>query len=175
MTDFLSDQSVMLAEYFFLLQQNSGALIPPRSAFNPSDIPRLLPNMVIFELKSDEECLFRLVGTAGVDRAGFNAQGQNYFKMFPENIRRACARNMNCLFTQPCGSIGLQIETYANGETATVEAVSFPFLDNAGNRLIIAAATEVNTDKLTLPGQGEVALDRWPEHRFLDIGAGIPA
>lgn len=172
---YLSEQSGALAEYFQLIQQETGSLIPPREAFNPASIPKLLPNILIMELRSEQECVFRLVGSATVDRSGVNPQGFNYIDMVPDKIRARCIRNLYGLFEQPCGSTGLQIESYKNGDAATVEVTSFPFLDSQGSKQIIATATEVFTDALTIPREGDVSLENWPAFRFVDIGAGVPA
>jgi len=171
---FLSKQSRMLFDYFKKIQPDSGEAIPHRDSFDPMKVPRLLPNILMMELRSEQECVFRLVGNATIERSGTNPQGMNYFDLLPEKIKASCVSNMFAIFRQPCASTGLQVESYTNGEAATVEVTSFPFMDKDGLKLVIATATEVFVDELTLPREGSVSLDHWPAHRFIDIGAGLP-
>lgn len=173
--EFQTRQSQQLFEYYKALQNRMDCIMPPRSAFNPADIPRLLPNIVIMEWFSPEDCRFRLVGTATVERTGYDPTGVNFFILLPEDVRKVRSRNLNYCLTHPCAATGIQTENYGAGDPAYVEVTVFPFKSEDGEQpLAICVATEVVFGKYTMPRSDPQNIPEWKRHRFIDIGAGLP-
>jgi hypothetical protein len=64
--------------------------LPRREDIVPAEIPRLLPNLLIAEpVDGGEDWLYRLIGTAIVDRHGKDMTGMRVSESFPPDVAEA--------------------------------------------------------------------------------------
>ncbi len=153
-------------------------LLPSRRDFDLSMIKRLLPRMVLLDVRSADEVRFRLVGT-GITRAlGVELTGRNYLDLGDPNDRGERASFLFAELNQPCGAVMLYPIYYASGRMAPMEVISAPVApDKPGDPpLVVALLSELDAAATAEPMAPEfgVRLPTGRQFRYFDIGAGVP-
>src|SRR3546814_12591981 len=78
-----------LYEYWLGLPKPRGSLLPLKSALDPTAIPRLLPRIVLHDLRQPGRSLLRLVGTGMAEQYGFVPTGRDSLDLVaPEPDRK---------------------------------------------------------------------------------------
>ena len=163
----------LFAEHYAALQRDSGQVVPPRKAFNPSHARALLPYVSLMELKDPKLALVRLVGTAIVNRTRVDSTGRNLLDMLPDQSREWSWDHLKRMTGTPCGSTFLSKEDYEH-VSLWVEVVSFPLADTDGSaRFILSLAVEVDRRQLALRGSQAMQIGELSSYRYIDIGEGI--
>lgn len=85
MVDFKHTRNQAFYDYWLSLPREG--ILPHRRNFLPEAVPSLLPNMMIYELVSDDFIKIRLLGTSVEDRYGQNSTGTNYLDLVEYNRR----------------------------------------------------------------------------------------
>ncbi len=151
-------------------------LMPYRSELDPGRLKRALPYLVIFELRSPDQFVFRLAGTAVRDMLGVELTGRNLFDFTPDAIRRTRSWRFWASATHPCGN-SYEIPVAApSGNARLHEGISLPLQPDR-------ADAPPQLLGLFAPIQGEPWLSRErvqqleiaSRFNFIDIGAGVPA
>lgn len=155
-----------------------GRLLPARSDFDLSSIKRLLPRIILLEIRSPTEVAFRLAGTWITRVLGVELTGRNYLELGNPADRKERADLLFAEVAQPCGAVMIYPMHYASGRAAPVEVISVPVIGDAPTDppLVFALLTELAPNGDVEPLASEVArqLPTGRQLRFFDIGAGTP-
>ncbi|WP_339632200.1 PAS domain-containing protein [uncultured Sneathiella sp.] len=134
--DWVTPDARQFAEYWRSLDRDH--LVPHRSSFDPTKIHRLLHSIAIYEVVSKEEIIYRLAGTAIVDRIGMEVTGRNFLDFWEGAGREQAGAAMYECVTKPCGMFTSLTGKTHDGHIENSYAVGFPLLDDRGecNRLV---------------------------------------
>ncbi|WP_119419935.1 PAS domain-containing protein [Desertibaculum subflavum] len=153
-------------------------VLPSRSDFDLGSIKRLLPRVILLEIRSPTEATFRLAGTWITRVLGIELTGRNYLELGDPADRQERAALLFAEVAQPCGAVMIYPMQYASGRAAPVEVISVPVVGDApsGPPLVFALLTELAPTGFAEPLAAEVArqLPTGRQLRFFDIGAGTP-
>jgi len=172
--DFLSPNSQTFADYWISLPRD--ALVPDRQAFDPAAQRRILDHFVILEIVAADRILFRLAGTAEVERYGREVTGMNYLDFVDPERRPRAAEAFLHMADRPCGMLAVIHSTTRSGQKVVNEAIGFPMRDREGRTSLLY----FQSNTVTQPGFRDPRQDRLDRHvrvsqrRFIDIGAGVP-
>lgn len=152
------------------------ALLPSRTHMQLSDIVALLPMISVLEIRSPQEVVFRLAGTAITAAAGFELKGMNYLEMTKPEIRPHRSARLLSLVRQPCGGLVHNVRDVDDGGSAGIEIMVLPIRpaenDGALQLLSISALTDPG---IMLGGDIKAQLDKVADQfSYLDLGAGVP-
>ena len=150
--------------------------LPARGDMDLSRITPLLPYVILLEVRSPDEHIIRLAGTAIGRALGDNLTGRNYLDMADADIRPLRAARAQAIISQPCGGLMHNRHDLGDGRMLELELLVLPIRpdDDALPMQLISVAVPMGVDA---PSPDEVQLnirrvaDRF---RFLDLGAGLP-
>ena len=82
----------------------------------------------------------------------------------------------NAQLDTPCGSWGIVMLRSAGGNLVPTEVMVFPLRGDDGSMRFLANTVEPSARDMISGGVPSVAMKllAWPEHRFIDIGFGLP-
>lgn len=127
---------------YWLGKLNAG-LMPAKAAIDPTEMPRLLPDLVLYERLAPERFKIRLAGTAVVRRVGLNPTGSNLLDLLHSGSRDSLQQALNRILDDPCGHVARVRDRYPSGRQAIVEVLRLPLADQAGRpRFIISSTAE---------------------------------
>jgi hypothetical protein len=145
--------------------------MPTQQAFLDQPHPAFAPYLHIAEIAGDH-LVFRLMGTALVERWGTDKTGEMIGKDQPDDIRDALFQNTVDAYAIPCGFwIELEFASITGAEMA-IEAIVLPLAVAAGRPGRLVSYSDVLHH---LP-HGEHS-DRYldlPDSDWIDLGAGVP-
>ena len=144
--DWITPSSKEFAFYWRSLDQDQ--LVPRRSSFDPAKISSLLPGIAIYEVKSVDEIICRLAGTALVDRFGMEVTGMNFLNFWEGERREMASVAMNECVSKPCGMFTKLSGVSHSGRAETSLAAGFPLLDDDGtcSRLVFYSSNSDHTN-----------------------------
>lgn len=168
--------SCALIDYWHSIRGND--CVPSRMEFKPGDIPKLLPYICLLEYRNPGELIYRLVGSAIVDKTGTDYTGHNHLELvFSDKPENALERYQR-LLTTPCGLYmrrGLRSRFEAS---FIAELVYLPLRDRHGKvRQIVGVASVVGEDDwgdCLLESAGQVLPTQAHDYKYIDLGAGVP-
>ncbi len=151
-------------------------LLPRRADFHLADIKPLLPRLLLLEVRSPSEVVFRLAGTMVRARVGTELTGRNFIDLALPHERAERSRLLMAEVSQPCGAVMVYPLAYPSGYEAPVEVVSVPVEPNQADRpmLVLALFTELFKPQGEVPATIENRLHPGKSVSFCDIGAGVP-
>ena len=151
-------------------------LIPRRNQFRPEDIPRLLNDLILVELISDDEIKTRLAGASVIESFGFDPKGKNYLDYVAPERRQIASMNIWLTHKQPCGVWALTEQQYPEGKSVQSEMLGLPILGDANcGPLVLFLKHAVKRPKFLNRASYPFAINHIIDLKFLDIGAGVPA
>jgi len=107
--------------------------VPKRTSLDPTEIPHLLPYLIIGEVESPEILRYRLVGAHVRERAGRNLTGQNFYEFVTPGIadkwRDLISRSDS---KTPLGVHAMFRLSVESGLQIVGENLVLPFLDETG-------------------------------------------
>ncbi len=151
-------------------------LLPHRGDFVLADIKQLLPRLLLLEVRSPTEIVFRLAGTMVRARVGAELTGRNFIDLARPEERAERARLLLAEVAQPCGAVMIYPLAYPSGFDAPVEVVSVPVEPNLPGqpKLVLALFTELFRPVGEVPAEIADHLPSGKSVSFFDIGAGVP-
>ena len=153
-------------------------MLPSRRDFDLGSIKRLLPRVILLEIRSPTEVAFRLAGTWITRVLGVELTGRNYLDVGNPADRQERAALLFAEVMQPCGAVMIYPMHYASGRAAPVEVISAPVLGDRPTDppMVFALLTELASSGFAEPLAEEVVrqLPTGRQLRFFDIGAGTP-
>ncbi|MCW5771923.1 MAG: PAS domain-containing protein [Rhodospirillaceae bacterium] len=151
-------------------------LVPARSALDPVAIPDLLPHFMLWEINDVVHARFRLVGSAVRDWFGTELTGKPVLDIHAEGSRHKAVQAGAVMAATPCGAWGLMALRSPTLYDFLVEVLCLPMLDAEGKVGLFANTMERVQDRRffdAMAASGARAIN-FVEHRFVDIGAGLP-
>ncbi|MEQ9519296.1 MAG: PAS domain-containing protein [Parvibaculum sp.] len=117
--------------------------LPSRSQFDPVSIPRLLPDIMLFERLEPGKFLVRLQGTAFRDRELSDRTGRIMEAVPGNDIRNQTIEKMNLILDKPCGLRQIGVELNRNGRKVLTETAAFPLANENGIPSFIVAMVSI--------------------------------
>ena len=102
-----------------------------RSDFNPMTIRSMLPDLSVYDITSND-IVYRLSGTATIDRLGRNPVGDSLGKYVPPNQFEWLQQVVNTMLSAPCGVHVSYENRFTNGSIIQLDALGLPFETGAG-------------------------------------------
>lgn len=134
--------------------KSRGGAVPFKSAIDPSEIPRLLPDLLVYERIAPDHVRVRVVGTRVTARLGVDPTGGNIFELFADRYKSGVMDAMNRVLDEPCVQVATVRDRYPSGRQLLVEVVRLPLADEAGNpRYILSSTAELRRPGPTEAGE----------------------
>ncbi len=153
----------------------NSAIVPPAASVDPASIPQLLKDITILDLNTPDEIIYRLAGTAIVERTGMDPTGLNLLTLVPEHSRSFSSKTLFQVAQHPAGLVLEYENILRNGKRAEMESLYLPIQSATPNQMrLISIHTVVRTigfeDERPKPEFASVL------HKlvWIDIGAGTP-
>lgn len=151
-------------------------MAPRRGDIELSDIARHLHWLSVLEIRSPDEMIFRLVGSAINATRGRELTGTSLRDLSrDEDWPRRSAINV-ALAAYPCGLSFRVLFGYSIGPPVYSEYVCLPVLADRDDapRQLFTIRQPVENVTLRLPQLDPVYNQVGDENRFVDLGAGVP-
>ncbi|MBL8662738.1 MAG: PAS domain-containing protein [Candidatus Odyssella sp.] len=151
--------------------------VPMRAAIEPAAIREILPHFLLWGGTSGSDATWRLVGSGIRDWFGRELTGTNVLDIHADAAKPKAVAAGLAMRAQPCGAWGLMMLTSPQGYDFLLEVLCLPLRD-AGGRISLFANTMERVrehryfDAMAAAGARMIG---FVEHRFIDIGAGLPA
>jgi hypothetical protein len=149
-------------------------LLPHRADMDLVAISRLMPRLVVIDVKAPDAAIFRLAGTEIEQHIGQRLTGRSYIRMVPPERQQARGERTWRIATQPCAVLHHVACDWLSGQHSLLEAFGVPVLpDRAGEPVQILGVIS----RLPAPvwGRAEhITAMRSIALRLIDIGAGLP-
>jgi hypothetical protein len=162
-----------IADYWLSLR---GERVRPRNAeIDPAVLARYLPHVALLEVRSADDTVCRLAGTAIRLSLGFELTGKSVIHLYAPELHRAAGFRFWTMATRPCGATFEMALRFSTGAEAPHEVIILPLEpDGPGEHptLLLGAAgiQAVKWENIAVLPQLEAS----PSFRFVDIGTGIP-
>lgn len=149
------------------------AVVPDRAAFRPADIPQLLPHLMLLEYQGQGALIYRLIGSAVVEKLGTDFTGLCHLDIVPQTRRLQTAVRYREVLATPCGMCVHRAIRTKYGAAVILECVYLPLRDRRGKitQLIGSANVLREYDRQT---ERACSLDQLHKISFIDLGAGTP-
>jgi hypothetical protein len=170
----LGSLAAAYADYWLSLPKIEG--VPTKSALDPAAMRRFVANLVMIERHDRAHFTWRLMGSAVRDLTGTELTGKDAFVFHNAEQRAKALVAYNAQLDTPCGAWGVTILRSAGGQEIPTEVMAFPLRGDDETVRFLANTVEPRSN-LTLIGVTdllEMKFLSWPEHRFVDIGFGLP-
>ena len=170
----LGPLATRLIDYWLTLPKNN--LVPARAALDPLAIREILPLFMLWELNRGHDAKWRLVGSGIREWFGRELTGRDVLEMHDEAARPKAVAAGLAMAAQPCASWGLMTLHSPQGYDFLVEVVALPLRDGEGKINLFANTMERVQDRGFFDAMAAVGahMVNFVEHRFIDIGAGLP-
>jgi len=147
--------------------------LPSHRCWDPAQIPKLTPNMLILELNSDDDFVYRFAGTEVCDFVGVELTGRRMKDFFPSpDVYAATDSMQRAMLGVPCGQLSSYKVRGAAGRECDAELLFLPLAGKNGtaDRLLVYMALAETT------GFGEAApeVSENIEATWIDLGWGVP-
>jgi hypothetical protein len=162
------------ARYWMSLPKRNG--VPLKRDLDPAAMRSFLANFVIVERHDRRKFTWRLAGSAIRELSGVELTGTDALEARDPQQREKGMAAYNAQLDTPCGSWGIVILRSAGGNRVPTEVMVFPLRADDGVLNFLANTVDPAAPEWE-PGQRasrEMKLLSWPEHRFIDIGFGLP-
>lgn len=167
----------MLARYWRSIRRD-GALTPGRYDFDPTAIPRLLPNIHLMEFVDDDHLIYRLSGHEEVRRIGQDLKGVNYFDHIDRDAEQLARRVFPRLFRHGCGVIVSATEVYDDGSSTKADYLGLPLAQDGVPARFLISVVDSDDAAENAPLRLTDRPVLWRDHILaiqpVDIGAGVP-
>jgi hypothetical protein len=126
---------------------------PPKTAIDPTEIPRILGDLVIYERLEPMHFRVRVVGTRVVARVGVDPTGGNIFELLGQRFRADVIAAMNRVLDEPCIQVTTVRDRFASGREQLVEVLRLPLCDGDGQaRFIVSSTAEIDPPRVKIGG-----------------------
>ncbi|MEQ9146144.1 MAG: PAS domain-containing protein [Parvibaculaceae bacterium] len=135
---FRSEKLKKFADYWLKLAGDASG-VPPRAAFDPIDIPSLLPDIVLLERNAPGAYCMRLQGTAFQERGIADRTGELLVADENNAGRKLTTAAMDRVLDTPCGLHLVAVERNDKGRNLLVEIAAFPLAGADGAPAFVVA------------------------------------
>lgn len=162
------------AAYWLSLPKSAG--LPMKRDLDPGAMRKFVANFVIVERRDRQNFTWRLAGTAIRELVGIEVTGTDALAARDAGQREKGIAAYNAQLDTPCGSWGIVMLRTAGGMLLPTEVMVFPLRADDGTPRFLANTVDPGARALAV-GQiptGDMKMLSWAEHRFIDIGFGLP-
>lgn len=145
---------------------------PLRKAFDPTQIPELLPRIILRERAPDGSYGYRLVGTELQEYFGQDVTGLPVASGMGDRPARSMQLAFDRMIERPCGLRYVMDLVLNSNQMARIEGVSFPFAEVSPPQQI--AHTAVLERPLYIFSADATTVGKLHELEGIDLGAGVP-
>lgn len=133
----------------YWLGKLEGERMPRKGEIDPTEIPRLLPDLVVYERLASDNFRIRLAGTAVVRRLSMDPTHCNVLDLLAKSSRMPARNALNRVLDEPCVHVSRVRDHYPSGREAIVEVLRLPLrADDDEVRFIISSTAETSEDVL---------------------------
>lgn len=172
--DRLGPLAAEYAAYWLALPKTGG--VPLKRDLDPGAMRSFVANFVIVERQDRRQFTWRLAGTAIRDLAGVELTGTDALAARDAGQREKGIAAYNAQLDTPCGAWGIVMLRSAAGRLVPTEVMVLPLRADDGTPRFLANTVDPGARAMVpvdLPA-GAMKMLAWPEHRFIDIGFGLP-
>lgn len=150
--------------------------VPMRAHLDPLAIREVLPNFMMWDINQGHDAKFRLVGSAVRDWFGRELTGRDVLEIYTDTAKPKAVAAGLAMGAQPCGAWGLMALHSPQGYDFLVEVICLPLRDGEGRISLFANTMERVQDRRFFDAIAAAGarMINFVEHRFIDIGAGLP-
>ena len=162
------------AAYWLSLPKTGG--VPMKRDLDPGAMRRFVANFVIVERQDRRHFSWRLAGTAIRELAGVEVTGTDALAARDAKQREKGIAAYNAQLDTPCGAWGIVMLRTAGGTLVPTEVMVLPLRADDESLRFLANTVDPGA-RAMLPSDlptGAMTMLSWPEHRFIDIGFGLP-
>ena len=162
------------AAYWLALPKTGG--LPLKRDLDPAAMRKFVANFVIVERHDLRRFTWRLAGSAIRELAGIEVTGTDALDARDGEQREKGIAAYNAQLDTPCGAWGIVVLRSASGNLVPTEVMVFPLCADNGSPRFLANTVDPSA-RTMMPGHvplGAMKMLSWPEHRFIDIGFGLP-
>lgn len=150
-------------------------LLPAANEIDPSQIAPLLKHVTIYDLLSETDIRYRLVGTAAVERMGTDPTGQNLLDMSAPDSRADLSRILHTIVEHPVAAVAAYRNRYESGKQVIVRSLLLPLSAPAGaSPRIIAIHVQEKSLTYAADQSPTTIVTQIDEIDWIDVGAGLP-
>jgi hypothetical protein len=150
--------------------------VPMKSALELGAMRNFAASFVMVERHDPRKFTWRLAGSAIREISGIELTGTDALAVRDaEQIEKGVVA-YNAQLDTPCGAWGIVILRSAAGNQMPTEVLTFPLRADDGSLRFLANTVEPRSPRLEAVKFAlvEMKLLSWAEHRFIDIGFGLP-
>lgn len=164
-----------LLDYWRGLPRPTGSSLPLKSALDPTAIPKLLPRLLLHDLRQPGKAILRLVGTGLVEQYGFDPTGDDYAKYVePERWPTALGELVKVAH-HPCGMRVLTEHVHVGGAIHADEAIGLPMeSDDGDGRFLLFLDDVLSAPKVINTRRRPFERIKVNQRDYIDIGCGVP-
>ena len=174
----LNKAQEIFLQYYQSLPRTDSA-VPHRNDFRIQDIPNLLGNIIVLEIKGPQQAIITLSGSKGEALLNTGMTGLNIFDMLHEREKHINAILIEDVITHPCAGSSTMVGSVINSYVTSSHNLSVPFVSKSGiiDCIICYSQYDVNEVK-NLHGFSKYADNIQTSHlsdiHTYDIGHGVP-
>lgn len=178
MADALDDRLQTLADLWREIRPPE-LRVPARDAFDPMRLRGLLAHVHLLEFHGPERLIYRLSGTAEVQRLGEDPKGKDYFALVDVPAAAYLRARFHELLFHPAGVLVTTLETYPDGTHTPTRFLALPLRDYSQERDFVLALVAVSGQRdFGRHPFLEPARRAWSDHicavETCDVGFGRP-
>ncbi|MGD1935397.1 MAG: PAS domain-containing protein [Candidatus Phaeomarinobacter sp.] len=173
----LSDAPDRLVQFLEIYEEARGdRLVPTRADLSFRRLARLLPDITIMERSKPGSVVYRLMGTAVVERIGADLTGHNYLNYLTETERARNDFGMAIVAEIPCGTYSIYDNQYASGVCSQNESLMLPIDNGAGEGPYQILGMHLAQNPLHYGEERDQTVIgiKWRKGVVIDLGRGAP-
>ncbi len=151
--------------------------VPSVAEFDLIQIPAALPDITFWEMSEDGRVVCRMAGTAVTARMKSDLTGVDLTQVMPPSKGMDIVEDLRTILAHPCGLFQVVRNRHVTGKIALLETLILPLrADPGGLPKFIAVNHMIETVRYdSEEPAGTLELMRSiDEHRFIDLGWGVP-
>jgi hypothetical protein len=162
------------ARYWLGLPKRAG--VPLKRALDPGAMRQFVANFVIVERHGARHFTWRLAGSGVRELYGIELTGTDALELRNPAQREKAIDAYNAQLDTPCGAWGITVLRTAGGNLVPTEVLALPLRADDGTPRFLGNTVEPCAPERRTDKGGSVTLEllSWREHRFVDIGFGLP-
>lgn len=141
-----------------------------------SEVTKLMPFLTILDVRSREEVIIRLAGTAIFDALGEELTGRNYLDLTTPDVRPIRSARLWLQTRHPCGAVMRNVHNAGTDAEVHLEILSLPIrpLREEEPIQLLSVVGPLGSENLTTD-EAHIQVARIAhEFHYVGIGAGVP-
>jgi len=172
-----ADSSVGFVDWYTKTCRANDVPILNRRHFDPTEVPEILPSLVILDVTNPRDPIYRLAGTKYVSFLGTDPTGKRYLEYVPDSrFEEVTEAYLHCSAYQ-CGMITHTVAVNGRGHERTMEMVNLPFwkdTDGGAALHLLALFNPRGNSSWRTDDKSFSQFVRVDYRAFIDLGKGTP-